>query len=77
MPPEDVLSKARRYLGEGRLTITAVNAAEIRAVCRGDGRHHHLGYNYIDGWHCDCPARVTCCHLVALRHVTNTRQTGT
>lgn len=54
---ESVQTKARRYLGEGRLQIVKVDGPVIVAICRGGGARYELGH---DGrnWHCDCPARV-------------------
>ena len=67
MPREGAEAKARRYLSEGRLTVTRVWGDDVRAVVRGSGefyrpRHDPNGA----GWSCDCPARGTCCHLHAL-----------
>lgn len=71
MTREGASVKARRYLAEGRLTVSLVSADEIRAACRGDGALYQLGWNPADRWWCDCPAFTTgCAHLAALKLVT-------
>jgi hypothetical protein len=66
---ETIAAKARRYVGEARLTITLVAGDVVQAVCRGSGEVYHLGHDPARGWHCSCPARRSCCHLVALQLV--------
>lgn len=67
---ENVQVKGRRYLTEGRLRITAIDDDGIEATCLGDGAEvHALGYRQ-GAWWCNCPARTTCSHLVALQLVT-------
>jgi uncharacterized Zn finger protein len=66
---ESAQAKARRYLGEGRLSVLRVDKSQVVAECRGGGTVYRLGYE--NGvWRCDCPARGTCCHLHALMLVT-------
>ena len=65
MSREDALSKGRRYVSEGRLTITSVTDAEAQAVCRGDG-DIFICTARRGWWHCTCPARSRCSHLYAL-----------
>ena len=68
---ETVEAKARRYLAEGRLTVTAVNGDMVAGVCRGSGAIYYLGHEPGRGWHCSCPVRSDqCAHLEALRLVT-------
>lgn len=63
---EDFRTKAVRYLGEGRLQVRTIDAAEIRAMCRGDsGEIYALGFRP-GGWYCGCPAKGRCAHLQAL-----------
>lgn len=64
---EDARAKGRRYLTEGRLLITRVDDAEVRARCRGSDRFYSLGF--ATDWWCDCRARTRCAHLVALQSV--------
>jgi uncharacterized Zn finger protein len=64
-PRENAEAKGRRYLGEGRLTVTGVSAGRVEAECRGFGAAYRVGWNS-DGWRCNCPARSLCAHLVAL-----------
>ncbi len=69
MTSENVRSKARRYLAEGRLTLLRVDADAVSAECRGGGAVYRVGFE--DGaWSCTCPARGLCCHLLALQSVT-------
>lgn len=69
---ENAQTKGRRYLTEGRLTVAEVDANRVRATCRGQGTVYRLGHDR--GWWCGCPAKGTCCHLVALQLVTVTRR---
>jgi hypothetical protein len=62
---ENAEAKGRRYLTEGWLVIETMSAREIRAICRGQGENHRLGYSP-GGWYCCCPALGRCAHLVAL-----------
>jgi hypothetical protein len=71
---ESTEAKARRYLCEGRLILTLVAADVVSARCRGSGEVYRCGHDPARGWHCDCPARRTCCHLVALQLVTVRRR---
>ncbi len=66
---ENAERKGRRYLIEGRLIVQRVDAAGIRATCRGGGALYSLGYEN-GRWHCDCPALGRCAHLCALMSVT-------
>jgi hypothetical protein len=64
---ENVESKGRRYLTEGRLRVLLVKGGRVFAECRGAGAIWHP--SFIGGrWVCDCP-RGRCCHLVALQLV--------
>jgi hypothetical protein len=75
MPRENFHEKAVRYLGEARLQVRTIDAAEIRATCRGDsGEVYALGFRR-GGWYCDCPARTRCAHLQSLMLV-SLRPTG-
>ncbi len=72
--PLDV--KARRYLGEGRLTLhrVDVDGPVVEATCRGSGALYALGFDGFagegGGWFCSCPARSSqCSHLLALQLV--------
>jgi uncharacterized Zn finger protein len=68
MTRENVATKGRRYLIEGRLQIRLVSQTQVRALCRGNGDTYTVGYDR-GGWHCDCPAKGRCCHLEALQLV--------
>lgn len=69
MTRESADTKAKRYLLEGRVIVTAVGPGYLEAVCRGEGHLWHQ--NYRSGiWSCDCPVRSDgCSHLHAVRRV--------
>lgn len=70
MPRETAFDRGRRMILEGRLVIDRVNDREVRAHIRGDsGEVHEVGYTR-GGFHCSCPCRGRCGHLVALMLVT-------
>jgi hypothetical protein len=74
---ETIEAKARRYLGEGRLVVTAVDGDLVTAVCRGQGEQYDLGHDprRPGGWWCSCPVRTgKCAHLLALQSVTVRRR---
>ena len=65
---ENVQTKGRRYVTEGRLKVVSIGKDRIDAVCRGNGHEYRVGWQ--DGWWlCSCEARSTCCHLIALQLV--------
>lgn len=79
MVRENADLKAKRLLGEGRLTITAVDPgarAAVAATAKGDsGELYQLGYDATKReWRCSCQAAKTfgrrCSHLRALQLVT-------
>jgi hypothetical protein len=72
---ENVETKGRRYLLEGRLIVREVIGDRIRATCRGSGSTWRLGF-LNDRWYCECPARTRCSHLVALQLVTQDPYSG-
>lgn len=80
MPREDYLTKARRLLSEGRVTIRRVGAptsatpgggarsyATVVAEVRGDSAERYsVTYAPRGGWACSCPARSRCSHEQAV-----------
>lgn len=67
---ESASTKARRYLTEGRISLTDVTPDRVRGLVRGDGAIYKAGYQY-GQWTCDCPAVTDqCSHLRALRLIT-------
>ncbi len=71
MTRENVETKARRYLCEGRLVVTHVLGDNVTAACLGDTGRYDLGYQPGRGWWCTCPVRTDhCSHLAALWLVT-------
>jgi uncharacterized Zn finger protein len=69
VPRELVAEKAKRYLGEGRVIVTAVGPGSATASVRGDGAVWIVTYSDHE-WACTCPNRTTCTHLRAVRLVT-------
>lgn len=70
MTRENAAEKARRYLAEGRLVVTAVDGDHLTATCRGGGAVYELDHRPGRGWSCTCPARTDrCAHLHALQLV--------
>ena len=65
---ESAQLKGRRYLIEGRVRLLLVHGVRIYAEVRGNGETHHTGF--VKGrWWCNCPARGTCAHLIAVQLV--------
>lgn len=69
MSRENVDDRARRYLTEGRVVITAAGPGHVDARVRGDGAIWTVAYRR-GGWSCDCPSRGRCAHLIAVGCVT-------
>jgi uncharacterized Zn finger protein len=70
MSRETIAEKATRYIGEGRLCVTHVGPAGVRATCRGN-TGYTVTWTDETGWRCNCPARKrACAHVVAARLVT-------
>jgi uncharacterized Zn finger protein len=68
---EDAATKARRYLIEGRVTITLVHGREVAAVVRGDTAMTYRVRHRDGAWADDCPARTaSCSHIRAVQLVT-------
>lgn len=65
---EAVEMKGRRYLTEGRLTITYVRHGSARAICRGKDAVYTIALDG-DQWSCSCPARRRCSHIMAAQRV--------
>lgn len=73
MSRENVETKGRRYLTEGRLEIIYKAEGQIHAYCLGSDVRYRLGY-WHGHWACSCEARGRCAHLVALQLVTRRPQ---
>lgn len=69
MPRELVADKAKRYLGEGRVIVTAAGNGYVTATVRGDGAIYRTGYRS-GAWWCTCPNTHDCSHRRALRLIT-------
>jgi len=61
---ETLEQKARRYLGEARITIRLAGPERIRALVRGMGEFFTVAFDR-GGWTCSCPAKRRCAHLEA------------
>lgn len=66
---ESATVKSRRYLAEGRVLVTHVDASQVRAWTRGDAAIHHQRWTRPEGWTCTCEARGRCSHLLAVGQV--------
>lgn len=67
---ENIETKGRRYLIEGRLHVRYCAPDRIQAFCRGTEETHRLGWEPRYGYGCSCAAKGRCSHLVALQLVT-------
>jgi len=67
---ENVETKARRYLTEGRIRILLCNeeSGVANAEVRGNGAVYSVDHD-ARGWSCDCAARTECAHIAALKCV--------
>ena len=66
---ENVETKARRYLAEGRVLIRHVDQTTVVARVRGSDTYYRVvGDEH--GWSCDCLARRRCAHETAVQLVT-------
>jgi len=66
---ESVTDKAHRYLTEGRVVVSFAAPGVVNATVRGDADIHEVTYER-GGWHCTCPARGRCAHLLAVGLIT-------
>lgn len=69
MTRESAQTKAERYVLAGRVVVQQAGPRRVRAIVRGDGYLWPVTFDS-SGWRCPCPARATCCHLVAVQLVT-------
>ncbi len=74
MTSETTQEKAKRYLGEGRLTIRSFSRSSgvVVAFVVGDsGLMYRAEWSSDTGWLCNCPDREQlCAHVIALRLIT-------
>lgn len=67
---ENIEQKGRRYLTEGRVTVTHLDGDIVTAEARGGDAMYSLGFDTVRrNWYCTCLARGRCAHLVALQLV--------
>ena len=67
---ENAMTKARRLLGEGRVTIVHADEGGVAALIRGDSAMTYRVTHAGGEWRCDCPARTLCSHVQAVMLVT-------
>jgi hypothetical protein len=67
---ESIATKAERYVGESRLTITRVDPTIVVADVRGHGSIYQVCWTPDSNWTCSCPARRRCAHVHAVQLVT-------
>ena len=70
MPRENAMTKARRLLSEGRVTIVHADEGGVAALVRGDTAMTYRVTHAGGEWRCDCPARTRCSHVQAVMLVT-------
>lgn len=73
VPREDVATKARRLLTEGRVTVTRVDARQVGGMVRGDSAGVYRVAFTGGRWWCTCEARSRCSHIRALQLCTVVR----
>jgi hypothetical protein len=66
---ENVDTKARRYLLEGRLQVRYWGPEGVRAFVRGQGELYRVTYTAGGSWHCTCAAKARCCYIVTAQLV--------
>jgi uncharacterized Zn finger protein len=66
---ENVDTKGRRYLCEGRIFLKEVSRGLVWARVRGSDEVYVVKGDRF-GWSCSCAARGKCSHLVAVQLVT-------
>jgi uncharacterized Zn finger protein len=67
---ENVNTRGRRLLIEGRVIVKRVDREEVIVGIRGDSGRIWRVSGDVTGWHCRCPASGTCAHIVASALVT-------
>lgn len=66
---ENAPTRARRLLVEGRVHVKRVDRRGVLADVRGDsGEIRTVTYEH-GLWACDCPARRSCAHVLAVQQV--------
>jgi uncharacterized Zn finger protein len=70
MTREPIEAKAARLLLEGRVHIVRVSRGDVGAHVQGDTGTRTVTWTRWGDWHCTCPARGRCSHLIAVRLVT-------
>lgn len=68
---ENVQTKARRLLVEGRVMLRYVGPNGVQAFVRGSATLHRVNYRRDAGWSCTCPSpnRAECSHVLAVQAV--------
>lgn len=68
MPRESITDKAKRYLSEGYVTVSRVEADQVDATVQGTKvRPYIVSYRTERGWRCSCVAPgARCTHTIAV-----------
>ena len=70
MSPLSVEAKAARLVEAGGVQVAVHDQDRTEAVVASatdPAEAYAVGWNRAEGWWCGCPARRTCCHVVAVR----------
>lgn len=67
---ENVATKARRLLCEGRVVVQRAHGKYVHAVVRGDSGSYYEIVHELGQWSCRCDCRQLCSHVQAVMLVT-------
>jgi uncharacterized Zn finger protein len=65
---ENAFTKSRRSLVSGAVTVIRVDRSGVVAIVKGDTGLHRVTYEG-SAWACNCVARGTCSHALAVAAV--------
>jgi hypothetical protein len=65
--------KARNLLANGLVTIHSAGPWFVAATVHGSSGLYITGYEH-GGWHCTCPCRGRCSHIIAVQLTTDVAQ---
>ena len=66
MPRENVATKARRLLCEGRVAVHLAHSKYVHAGGRGDSASYYEVVHELGQWSCPCECRQLCSHVQAV-----------
>ncbi len=70
MARENVQTKARRLLCEGRVVVVRAHGRYVHAIVRGDSGGYYAVVHEDGQWLCPCECRQICSHVQAVMLVT-------